>query len=172
MFVKIFKGINGGNLDSIREPMKKRRVQTMHWMKVLPFITWWYFSYHNFILFQTVAFNEKYHETCTVGETEGWCMYQWQCFYSGGTPLGLCRQGFQFGACCKHDSKGNEVVTPSTKIQLSTTTTPKNPDNVATIQTPENEEEKGKSSDVIDSLSKHGNFFLFSSIILQKILLY
>ena len=45
----------------------------------------------------------------------GLCMYQYECFQSGGTAIDVCRNGFQFGACCVHDVKGNEVISTTSE---------------------------------------------------------
>lgn len=41
-------------------------------------------------------------------------MYQWECFHSGGRPIGICQHGFQYGACCQHKEETNEISSQST----------------------------------------------------------
>ena len=66
--------------------------------------------------------NGKFHDVCYSPDgKKGLCMFQFECKNSGGTPLSLCRSGFQFGACCSHNETSNEVTS------TSTTTTTKDP---------------------------------------------
>ena len=52
--------------------------------------------------------------SCTARGGVGECVYVWSCWRSGGTHLGLCRDRFLIGSCCRQ--KNYEVTETSTSL--------------------------------------------------------
>ncbi|XP_040569659.1 mite allergen Der p 3 isoform X2 [Lepeophtheirus salmonis] len=48
-----------------------------------------------------LAFREDLYKSCSVGDSKGRCVFSLSCLHSGGTHLGVCRENFLFGSCCK-----------------------------------------------------------------------